>query len=67
MPNWVQGKLEITGKNAEKVMQSLLSNENNEFGSFKFDFNKIKPMPKSLMVEVSITSDKCANYYLSSI
>ena len=40
MPNWVQGKLEITGKNAEKVMQSLLVDDNNEFSSFKFDFNK---------------------------
>lgn len=67
MPNWVQSKLTITGKDAEKVMQSLIEHDKNSFGGYRFDFNKIKPMPQDLLIVSGSTTDHCVSYYLSKI
>lgn len=67
MPNWVQSKLRITGKDAEKVMKSLIEPDKTEYCGYRFVFNKIKPMPKSLMIQSGTTTTKCVSYYLSKL
>lgn len=65
MPNWVTAKLKIEGRDSAKVMQSLLTkNEENEI---EFDFNKIKPMPSELNIISGSITDHCIDIYLSSI
>jgi len=44
MANYVKNRLTIQGKNAEKIMQSLVT-VSPETNKFYFDFNKIVPMP----------------------
>lgn len=67
MPNWVQSKLTIIGKDADKIMKSLLVEDKENYCGYRFDFNKIKPMPKSLMIESSTITDKCVRYYLTKL
>lgn len=64
MPNWVQSKLTITGKNADSVMLSLVDPEDD---GYRFNFNKIKPMPKSLLIQSGTTASKCVSYYLTKL
>ncbi|MCM1556924.1 MAG: hypothetical protein NC087_05260 [Anaeroplasma bactoclasticum] len=67
MPNWMQSKLTITGKDAEKVMKSLIEPDKTEYCGYRFVFNKIKPMPKSLMIQSGTTTDKCVSYYITKL
>lgn len=67
MPNWMQSKLTITGKDADKVMKSLIEPDKTEGCGYRFVLNKIKPMPKSLMIESSTTTNKCVSYYLTKL
>ena len=65
MPNWVKAKLTIEGKDASKAMKSLLV-KNGEDG-YRFDFNKILPMPEELNIVSGSTTDKCVEIYLASL
>ena len=65
MPNWVTAKLKIDGPNASEVMKGLLSK--NQYDEVVFDFNKIKPMPKTLNLERSNLTDMCEKLYTNKI
>lgn len=70
MPNWVANHLTIHGENAVEVLRSLLTErkEENEAGCcFDFDFNKIIPMPESLLIESGSRTNSCVEMYLTSI
>lgn len=67
MPNWVQSKLTITGKDADKIMKSLIEPDKTEHCGYRFVFDKIKPMPKSLMIQSGSTTNQCIRYYLSKL
>ncbi len=67
MPNWVKNRLTITGKNAKKVIKSLLSTDELEPNRKMFDFNKIIPMPKSLEIQSGSLTDTCIELYMTYI
>ena len=63
MPNWVMNKVKFTGSEKDiKAIKTLVKTEDNQF-----DFQKIVPMPESLNLESSTTSEfaiRCAQHYL---
>lgn len=65
MPNWVVQRLQVEGKNANKVLKELIKTEDD--GSLSFDFNKIIPMPESLNVVAGSISDDCVLLFLEHI
>jgi len=65
MPNWVTAKLTIDGPNATEVMKGLLNK--NQYDEVVLDFNKIKPMPKTLNLERSNLTDMCEKLYTNKI
>jgi len=67
MPNWVKNRVAFTGKNANKVMKSLLSKDELDPRRKMFDFNKIIPMPKSLNIESGSVTDTCIELYMTSV
>lgn len=67
MPNWVQSRLTVKGKDAEKVLSKYMLNEKSDISNYTFDFNKIKKMPKELLIENSTTTNDCIKVYLSSL
>ncbi len=67
MPNWVQNKIEFSGKDEDvkKVLELIQSkDENGEI--IAIDFNKILPMPKALNIESSGDVQNGIIYYLSN-
>lgn len=67
MPNWVRNHLIIHGKNALSVLQSLLTESEEEKGKMEFDFNKIKPMPEELNIKASRVAQNSAKLFLNSM
>lgn len=66
MPNHVVNILLINADS--ETSSNILENiKNNEIGIGSFDFNKLIPMPKSLDIESSSTTDKCIELYLTAI
>ena len=66
MPNWVSNRLTIEGENAEKIMQELMTKDE-ESGELALDFNKIIPMPKSLQLSKGNVTNMCVSLYLTAI
>ena len=67
MPNWVCNHLTITGANAQKTLQSVLTkNPESDYG-YDFDFNKITPMPKELNIIAGSVTNLALGLYLTSI
>jgi len=65
MANWVINRLRIDGQDADKMFKDLLiKDDNNEW---RFDFNKILPMPKDLEIICGSITDKCFEVYLSTL
>lgn len=67
MPNWVKNRITVTGKNAKKIIKSLLSDDELEPNHKMFDFNKIIPMPKSLEIESGSVTNTCIELYMTSV
>lgn len=65
MPNYVKGKLIITGDDSEKVIASLCTLDNN--GNMKFDFNTIVRMPDSLNIVCGKLTDDCMELFINSL
>lgn len=65
MPNWVKNRLTITGKNAKKIIKTLLTKDELEPNRKTFDFNKITPMPKSLDIEAGSLTNTCIELYMT--
>ena len=66
MPNWVANYLTIDGKDAEKVLQKYLIKDK-ESNEYKFDFNRILPMPKEVEIISGSITDNCVAVYLSTL
>ncbi len=66
MPNWVANYLTIDGKNADKVLQNYLIKDK-ESNEYKFDFNRILPMPEALDIISGSVTDNCIAVYLNSL
>lgn len=67
MPNWVQNRLTVKGKDADKILKQYLIEDKSEMNGYSFDFNKIKEMPESLKIVSGSITDDCLKVYLSSI
>lgn len=67
MPNWVQNRLTVKGKDADKILKQYIVKEPGEISGYSFDFNKIKKMPDSLRIVSGSITDNCLKVYLSSI
>lgn len=67
MPNWVQNRLTVKGKDADKILKQYLIEDKSEMSGYSFDFNKIKKMPESLKIVSGSITDNCLKVYLSSI
>lgn len=65
MPNYVKGKLQISGENVKGLIDSLC--EVCEDGHKRFDFNKIIPMPKSLMICCGGPTENCMKLFINSL
>lgn len=66
MPNWVANKLVLTGKDANRVADMLMT-INKENGKEFVDFNNIDRMPETLNCVCGSCTAPAADYYLSSI
>jgi len=65
MPNWVKNALTIKGKNVQKIFDTIMvKSEGSSHNQYNLDFNKIIPMPESLHVSSSSTSETCLKLYL---
>jgi hypothetical protein len=69
MPNWVMGRLTISGPNVKNVIDQITTKVKYEDGEEKtnFDFNKIIPMPKELEIISGSLTDRAIEVYLTSI
>jgi hypothetical protein len=69
MPNWVMGRLTISGPNVKNIIDQITTNVKYEDGEEKtnFDFNKILPMPKELEIISGSLTDRAIEVYLTSI
>lgn len=65
MPNWVRNKITIIADNAEEIIQSIVTKDEN--GQDQVDFNKIVPRPESLNIISGTITNDCVNLYLNSI
>lgn len=65
MPNYVKGKLQISGENVKELIDSLC--EVCEDGHRRFDFNKIIPMPKDLMICCGGPTERCMQLFVNSL
>ena len=66
MPNHVTNIVKINAV-PERVNEILTSIQNDETGIGSIDFSKLRPMPESLDIESSSTTDDCIKLYLTSI
>ena len=66
MPNWVANYITVTGKDADKLIQNYLIKDK-ESDKYKFDFNKIIPMPKEVEIISGSITDNCIAVYLSTL
>lgn len=64
MPNWVMNKLVLTGKEAGRVADKILSRDK-ETGKEYMDFNNIDRMPDSLNCVCGSCTAPAAEYYLA--
>jgi len=70
MPNWVTGRLTISGENIENVIEKITTKtkyDENEPESINLDFNKIIPMPKDLEIVAGSLTDRAVELYLTSL
>lgn len=70
MPNWVKSKLVIEGENPQSVIDKITIEEYDDYEKTnikRLDFNKIIPMPESLLVESGTLADDCIEIYLNSL
>lgn len=65
MPNYVKGKLQISGENVKDLIDSLCVTE--EGGYKRFDFNKIIPMPKDLMICCGGPTERCMQLFINNL
>lgn len=65
MPNWVTNKLTIQGKDSSKIMKSLLILDEDK--EYRFDFNKITPMPEDLNIISGSLTERSIELYLTLI
>lgn len=47
MPNWVQNRLTVKGKDADKILKQYIVKEPSEISAYSFGFNKIKKCLKA--------------------
>ena len=66
MPNWVMNKLVLTGKDANKVADRILS-QDKETKKEYMNFNNIDKMPDTLNVICGSCTLPAADYYLAAI
>lgn len=67
MPNWVQNRLVVKGKDADKVLEQYIINQPSETCDYTFDFNRIKEMPVELGIQSGGITDNCIKVYLSTL
>lgn len=67
MPTWICNHLTIEGRNAAKIMRSLLIESNESDSGFDVDFNKIRPVPKELSVAERATARDYASLYINAL
>lgn len=66
MPNWVRNRIEIEGKNINKIF-ARLSSKDEEGHKISVDFNKITPMPNELYIISGSITESCKKLFLHSI
>lgn len=65
MPNYVKGILKVSGENVKELIDSLC--EVCKDGHKRFDFNKIIPMPDSLMICCGGPTEMCMRLFINSL
>lgn len=66
MPNHVRNIIRFDA-GPEQIKKILEAIQDDESGLGSIDFNKLDPMPESLMIEKSSSTDHCVELYLTSI
>jgi len=66
MPNHITNRITIQaeGKQLEDILDAI---KNDEIGRGSIDFNKLKPMPKSLEIESGTKTDRAISIYLTAL
>lgn len=67
MPNWVENRLTVSGKDEKNILNKYIIKTPNEISKYAFDFNKIIEMPKELAILSGCITEDCINVYLSSL
>ena len=67
MPNWVRNKIMVGRPDIIERLKAKYCSRDEETRELEFDFNKVIPMPKELMVEFSSKSDHALSLYLTRI
>ena len=65
MPNYVRGKLQISGENVKGLIDSLCVTDKD--GYKRFDFNKIVPMPDDLKICCGGPTERCMLLFINSL